>query len=401
MLQRRQGSGDAVLDRDGRIIPESTMFLGELYETCQSLHTYRQYRSQVLLFERFRAAYDRGRGMPYDEVDDGFLKDLRSYRLKTVKIGTFLSAAFLWFRMFEFIQGKRWSKNLIGPGGPDSAYRIKIPATGYFSHPFLKGSRVVTMPKLPPHTDLDIIDEQLMGLITSDDIKEQWAIVLKTMRRLPLRRSEAMGLKIGQIPSRSELRRTRKLLERDSKALGINIPVQRAKRGGIRDAFFPLTLLEEYRSFIDIVRPKFLREEKSCDAVFVSTKTGLALNPQSLTNLYKLAAKEAAKITPRKTGAYQLSKARPHILRHRAVTDYARNYLEEGMEPDRVLLTIMDVCGVRNIETAAHYVHTAEDELQAESEGFIKATNKIEEKAASRLVNVVRTARRFRRRRRG
>jgi hypothetical protein len=395
---RKKPERDEVVDKYGRLLTAATMFLAHLRVTCASAQTYRQYRSQVLLFERFRAAHNGGAGLPYSQLGDNFLEDLRNFRLQRVKIGTFLGEASLWFRMFEYIQLHGWTQGLIGRPTADRSYRIALPASNQTKHFFLKGFTSLTIPKLPTHADFDIIDLNIMYLVRRDDLRERWALILKTMRLIPLRRWEVVvGMEVDQIPTRLELQRLRRKLEKAGKALGLNIPVTRAKRGGIRDAFFPLTLLEEFRDYIDLVRPKHLRPGIKCDAIFVSTKTGKALNPQSFTNLYKRATRRASRSTPREVGDYNLAKARPHLLRHRSVTDYARNYLKEGMQPDQVLLTIMDVTGIKSIEVAGHYVHIAEDELKLASQSFIDATNKLEHLAASRLVSAVREGTRSRR----
>ena len=394
VIQKRPKGGDVVLDKFGRIIPESSMFLIDLYESAESDKTYVQYRSQVLLFERFRSAYAKGAGLPYDQLGDAFLKDLRSYRIKIILVSTFLGAASLWFRMFQFIQDNGWTKHLIGPASALIPYRIRIPSKG--KHFFLKGKRVITIPKLPTHEDLDLIDEQVMALAKDENIKERWALILKTLRRIPLRGSEVFGITVDQIPTRAQLKRLRSRLTRLSKPLGLNVPVTRAKKGGVRDAFFPLSLLDEYREYIDLIRPKLVRDGGEPKEVFLSAKTGNVLKRQSLTNIYKIAAGLVSDVTPRAVGEYLLAKARPHILRHRAITDYVRNYLVEGMGADRALMTVMEVAGIKNIEVAARYVHIAEDELAHAAPEFVNATNKIEQAAASRLVNSYRTGNRKR-----
>lgn len=174
-----------------------------------------------------------------------------------------------------------------------------------------------------------------------------------------LRRSEAVALPIDAIPSAREVSALRSAGKASGLSKPVPIIVHGSKTGAVRVVDFPLSLVERLRDFIDDDRP-FLRPAKTERAIFVSSQTGRALHPQSVTNQY-CRARLAAISTARSDGASEqeishIERVHGHVHRHRAVTDSMTSQLEHGIDPLHAMLTVMRNAGM-SLETMLGYLH--------------------------------------------
>ncbi|MBB6180786.1 tyrosine-type recombinase/integrase [Pseudorhizobium flavum] len=174
-----------------------------------------------------------------------------------------------------------------------------------------------------------------------------------------LRRSEAARLPIDVVPSAQEVSALRSAAKASGIMRPVPIRVQGAKTGVGRVVDFSLSLVERLRVYIDEDRP-FLGPEKAERSIFVSSRTGRALNPQSITNQY-FRARSNAIYTARADGVSEweirdMMRVHPHVHRHRCITDSMTSKLEHGLDPLHAMLDVMNSSGI-TLETMLGYLH--------------------------------------------
>lgn len=368
-----------VIDRRGHVMRAQSQFLQHLWALYPPT-TLRTYVFALLDVERSLAAYFDGKGLPYYKANDAFFERLRVEHLdvRGNDLKTFSRIIMIYFRYLQFAQDQAWASGLIGKG-PN--FNVVLPPTGYIDHPVLAGERIDKIPELPTHRDLELVEACAMDLFKTPRLKRRFSILCQMTKDYAFRRSEGLGITIQQIPTRERLEELRIDVEQGRQAPIQPVPVLRSKGGGVRDANFTLSLLEEIRDYIDVHRKHDLKKGVSTDAVFVSLKTGKQLTPQWFTNIYKRAARKAASEHPRKFGQMSLATLRPHHSRHRGITDLLRGYLQAGMDPNMAILMTMDLVGIRSLDVVTRYLHLAEAELEEDSEEFRAASHAREERA--------------------
>ncbi|WP_334545040.1 tyrosine-type recombinase/integrase [Rhizobium leguminosarum] len=358
-----------MIDRYGFVMRPQTLFLGRL-QHLYSDATYRSYARALLDIERINACYDGGKGLPFSKVSDAHLEKQREEFIehRGVSLGAYKRTMMIGGRFWKFAQQEGWVENLIGASENRRKFRINIPKTGFKDHPVMQGSVIWQIPTLPTHRDFELIEAAGMTLIRAPSLKRRFRVFCLILKTLALRRSEVTRLNIASIPTRKQLERLRRAAEAGDKAWTIAIKVQCSKRGGIREAQFPIPLLEEIRDYIDFDRPKDIKGSSKHGAIFVSRKTGKQLCDQWITNLFKRAARKAAAMYSREFGEMNLAEVRPHHYRHRGITDLLRGYLQEGKDPTEAVLMTMQLAGIRTLDVIMGYLHLAEAELEEQSQ---------------------------------
>jgi site-specific recombinase XerD len=372
-----------MIDRYGFVMRPQTLFLGRL-RSLYSEATYRAYARALLDIERINACYKGGQGLPFSNVSDAYLDQQREEFLehRGVGLGPYKRTMMIGFRFYIFAQQEGWADNLIGASDNRRKFRINIPKTGFKDHPVMKGSVIWQVPTLPTHRDFELIEAAGMTLIKAQSLKRRFRIFCMVLKTLALRRSEAARLNIASIPTKGQLERLRRTAEAGDRAWTVAIKILRSKRGGIREAQFPISLLEELRDYIDLDRRKDVKGSSKHGAIFVSRKTGQQLCDQWITNLYKRAARKAAAMYSREFGDMNLAEVRPHHYRHRGITDLLRGYLQEGKDATEAVLITMQLAGIRSLDVIMGYLHLAEAELEEQSEAHRNVAAKREKRAA-------------------
>lgn len=382
-LHRHSDGRISMIDRHGFVMRPQTIFLERL-RGFYSAATYRAYARRLLDIERINACYGGGRGLPYYNVTDVYLETLREEYLEErgASLAHFKLTMNIGARFWKFAEQEKWASGLYGTNSKGRKFRINVPETGFQDHPVMAGDVIWQVPRLPTHRDLELIEGAGMTLIKAPSLKRRFRIFCLILKILALRRSEAARLNIASIPTRAQLARLRQQADAGKKPWTVAIKVQRSKRGGIRVAEFPISLLEEIRDYIDKDRPKDVKGSSKHGPIFVSRKTGKQLGDQWITNLFKRAANKAAAMYSREHGDMNLSEVRPHHYRHRGITDLIRGYLEAGKDPTESILIVMQLAGLRSLEVIMGYLHLAE----AEMEDRTAANREVSEKREKRAV---------------
>lgn len=389
VLRSHSDGRHTMVDRHGFVMRPHTLFLSRL-KMLYAGATYRGYARALLDMERINACYNGGQGLPYSRVSDAYLEKLRLEFLehRGVALGTFKQTMRIGLRFYVFAQEEGWTHALVGTNESGRRYRINVPRSGFKDHPVMKGTVVWQVPKLPTHRDFELIEAAGMSLIKAPSLKRRFRIYCHVLKVLALRRSEGARLNIALIPSRRQLAKLRRSAEAGDRAWTVAIKVQRSKRGGIREAQFPISLLEELRDYIDRDRPKDVKGSGKHGPIFVSRKTGKQLGDQWITNLFKRAARKAAAQNSRDFGEMDLAKVRPHHYRHRGITDLLRGYLQAGMDATEAVLVTMQLAGIRSLDVVMGYLHVAEAEMEERSEIHRNVAQKREQRTALDLARL-------------
>jgi integrase len=364
-LDWREDGRCSMIDTDGRVMLLQAAFMNHLFR----LYAKKSYQSMcrmLLDLTRIMRAYDQGKGLELHNLDDAFLVDrLRPEFLvyRGVKVSTLRRNMRVLFRCLQFGERNGFFSGVIGSEHDDARFRVNLPGGAFKNHPVMSGIEPRIVPAIPTHLDLDIVEAETMSLIKRPSIKRRLQLMTRTARPLGFRRSELANLTASLIPSKHDLVKLRAGAEAGQRAWTVPIPVARAKGGGTRVAHFHIGLLEELREFIDTDRKEHLKPGVNTDAIFVSTKTGDALEPSYFTNTLKLGARKAAAHHSRQFGDIDLRKVHPHHYRHRAATDMLIGFLRSGMKPLEAVLTVMDALGIKRFSTISIYLSLAQAEL--------------------------------------
>lgn len=385
-------SGQPILeDAHRNVIAAPTAFL-----LHQRLHGRGESTVQVrgrMLLDLFRVLHDGrgGQGIALEEVNDNFLDVWRAHLIgdqfdsygeptgnRGIKPKTFNAHLALFLMFLDYAQKAEWVSNLIGES--DEAAGIWFPVSitredGVIDHDFFISTERDSERKLPKDDDFDLVEAALArGRKTKALVKRDRCICL-CMRVCTLRRIEVIErLNVSSIPSAKRLKQFYAEAAENGSVLTIPITIKRAKKGGKRFVEFPPSLLVEIREYIDGPRKDLVARKrqhlgyKEPKQVFLSNRTGLPLRPQSLTNFYKAAAKEAAKNHTPSLGRVDLAKMNPHINRHKAITTITIERLRAGRSDEEAIRYAMDMAGHKSKATAAIYLHYAQDIAAEKSE---------------------------------
>ncbi len=402
-------SGQPVLlDRFGRIILEPTAFLYDMRLNSKSLETIRQYARILLDFFRLLGEANAGEGIEWYKTDNTILEKWKTYCTGPRKIGTQLTgyrevkpAVFngrlaLMLRFFLFAQESGWASGLIG-SPTVGQFRISLlPTRNGMGHDCFVETEGEPHPAIPTDDDFDLVEASLTEFRKNPWLRERDRLISTMARTLTLRRLEIANMGVRSIPSRSKIEKFLKTAAERGLAMTIPIIVHGAKRSGKRKIQMTPSLVSSLRDYIDNVRNPFLEDREAraaengkmfvtTDKLFVSQKGG-ALLPQSMTNMYKIAARRAGERHEPALGGMPLKKVRLHHGRHKSITDLIVGWMRGGMSAEEALFAVMDAAGIKSIDTAARYIHLANEFLTAESPEHQEECRKRDSTVAARLL---------------
>jgi site-specific recombinase XerD len=351
---------------DGRMHLGATAFIMSLARTGNTL-TVHQYARVIVDFLCVLREADGGRGIPLEMVNDDILLRWRISQLQHREVGekVFRERLTIVLRFILYAQNNGWIPRILGDQLDDS---ISVQWDGQnMRHHLQKGTAEKPKPSPKALDDLRTLDAQIARQSKRALTKSTHGLLSKVLRAAALRRSEGLRMTVDDIPSKIALERLKSRVAAGVAEPFINFKIVSSKKGGERDISLSLTLAIELRDYIDTERAEFLRRKeisgKDVRAIFLSQKTGRALLPQSVTNLYKRAARGAAE----RLGRPNLRKISPHDERHRSITDFARENLAAGMSPAETMYKVLQFARLSRLDTAFIYLHLAEKEMRRRS----------------------------------
>ncbi|NKL44800.1 tyrosine-type recombinase/integrase [Rhizobium leguminosarum bv. viciae] len=386
-LRKRPDGRVVICNADCTRIFAPTLFLDELSETLAST-TILEYGSMLLEPFRLLSVAKQGSGLSWTEADDDFLSRWHMECITRRKISrkVFVRRLVLFLRFLLWAQENGWSKYHVGvqPGKGERRFAISIRLVkGNVWHRLMKGKIRKRRTRLPTHKVLDLVESSLAEGVVKPQLVERNHLALTCCRILTLRRSEVAALRVDTVPTRARLTRLAA-----NGVVTIPLVVMRAKGAGERDVDFPVSMLVALRDYIEFDRPKLLGFSGKDEGILfcANNRSGRALCPGTITNAYKSAAHRAADQNPELADAIRL--ARPHHLRHRAITDLAAGCLAEGMTADQTMLMVMDQAAVSSLGMARHYMHLAEADVRKRSKEWKAAEKDLDRRSGSRLAAV-------------
>ncbi|WP_168291538.1 site-specific integrase [Rhizobium leguminosarum] len=383
-LRKRLDGRVVICNADGTRIFAPTLFLDELSETLAST-TILEYGSMLLEPFRLLSVAKQGAGLPWTQTDDDFLSrwHLECITRRKISRKVFVRRLVLFLRFLLWAQENGWSEHHVGvqPGKGERRFAISIRlVNGNVWHQLMKGKKRKRKTRLPPDKVLDLVESSLAEGVVKPALKKRNHLAMSCCRVLTLRRSEVAALRVDTIPTKAELAR----LTAKGDVIK-SLVAMRAKGAGERDVDFPISILVALRDFIEFDRPKLLGSSGKDEGILfcANNRSGKAMCPGTLTNMYKSAAHRAADQNPELAESIRL--AHPHHLRHRAVTDLAAGLLAEGMTADQAMLTVMDQAAVSSMAMARHYMHLAEADVRKRSKEWKAAEKDLDRRSGSRL----------------
>ncbi|MBP2443805.1 hypothetical protein [Rhizobium leguminosarum] len=362
--------GFIVYNRSGNVILAVTMYLMHLLVFGRARSTVHQYGRQIVTILRSLEASD----IDLFKTDDHVLSLLNvdAVEIRRIKVNTWTKQLYQFLKMLAFAQAMGFCDRIIGHNqeGQQPEFRISLLPGEAFSHALLKqrgeGYEIVD---LPTDDEFRLVEAELLRT-GSIALRQQRLAMLAFLRAAPSRRCELAALTCTVVPTRAEFDRQRREQLMKNDVRGIRISFYRAKKEADRKrpATVPLSTVEQLINFRDRYRPALLKAGKDPEAMFVSAATGERYNPQSLTNMFKIAAASAQS----KHGG-KLKRIRVHHYRHRAITTMTREFLLAGMDVAEAFFIVMAEADV-TFDVMCIYLHLAKEELDANSEPYRKAS---------------------------
>lgn len=398
------GGQPILVDVYGRVILPVTSWLRHLREHNRSLDTVRVYARRIHDFFTFLFLYDGGRGKAWETVDDNLLAQWKLFLLgppdfknkakkppgfRYIAKGTFNGYLRTILQFYLYAQKQGWASGMIGEADAShgSRYKILVEYKGDSGssiwHHLIESESGKPEVQLPSDQVLDEILAEIATRPKRPALAERDLLINEWMQRCFLRRSEAVRLRLSQIPSRKKLEALENQARdeanfglglNDGAALVVPIRIEGAKKGGPRIVHAPLSLLMRTRDWIDDGREQILAAKRKPgqprekpEDLFLSLRTGAALEAQSVTNGFKIAAKSAEEKYPDTPSLVPHGKVRPHHNRHLGITDTTAGLLSSGMSETEAKLTVMELAGIKRWETATIYIHMAQRRQHATS----------------------------------
>ena len=347
--------------------------------------TARQLVDMLFVMENFNG----GRGLPLESVSDTFLEQLRIHftgpkfskgratGCRGISNRTWNSNLSVFLQYLLYCERKGRVNGLIGIRSREVSFKVELEEANPFPvHrlvlPEVEPDEVV----IPDDAAFEAVQAAREEMVVNPVLNRRNALISAVMDE-GLRRSEAVSLPIDVIPAASAVRRLRSAAQSSGIPKPVPIRVVGAKTGRVRVVNFALALVERIRDFIDDDRPT-LRPARGERAIFVSQKSGKQLNPQIVTNQY-CSARTSAITTAREEGADELEikdirRVRPHVHRHRHVTDGLTTLLENGIDPVHAMLDVMSNAGM-SLSTMIHYLHLG----QSRRKSVLKKQGRVDE----------------------
>jgi integrase len=305
----------------------------------------------------------------WDDVNDFVLLNWREELLRggciDKVVNSYVSTV---FRFYLWAERNGYTHGLIGEADweqqvhPPLTVEIKVgpKRTKSYSSPILK--RTIAQPLLPIPTNDEItkVHEALAELHgVRDDLLVRDTLILTWMEQTGVRRNEVVTLNLSQIPEWDEIERLQEV--------GDNKEISIVGKGGKKRSIWAGTdllfqtqeyIVEERQSIVDHFRERLGSTYKKPKAVFLSSKSGRQLHPDSISQTFAKAFRKAG------VGGSG------HRVRARFLTNLTENAFESEFErrgsiPDLVstLLPVAQIAGHSRVETLIPYVGIAKKRM--------------------------------------
>jgi integrase len=348
-----------LIDSENRIIEAPSDWLRYLRVIRrEAADSVRQYAYHL----KYWWSYLSRAGVAWDAVDDFIMMNWRDEFLQRgcdeEVVNRYLSTV---FRMYLWAERNSYTHNLIGES--DVERSIIPPLTVHIrighnkvrscSSPLL--IRTTAKPILPTPTNDDItkVHEALEELYGGNiDLMIRDGLVLSWMEQTGSRRAETLSLKRSQIPGWDEIL----VLEKTGEKKEITVIGKGSKR---RLLWVGADLLSQTRDYIEEereavaarLRGRFGSSYKNPDEIFLSSKTGLPLHPDSISQKFAKAFRKAGV-------AGSGHRVRARFLTNLAVNTFEREFEKLGSIPDltSTLLPVAQIAGHSDVNTLKAYL---------------------------------------------
>lgn len=308
-------------------------------------------------------------GKVWDAVDDFVMLNWRDACLQQsideATVNGYLSTV---FRMYLWAEKNGYTHGLIGEADlqnnllPSLSVEVKFDRRGArsYSSPLLIRTTAKPILPTPTNDEITLVHEALAELYEdNEDLMVRDSLVLSWMEQTGVRRAEFMSLKRSQIPDWDGIY----ALEIKEEKKEITIV---GKGGKKRLIWAGSDLLTQTRYYIEIERQAVVDNLRSRNGptyknpqeIILSSKTGLPLHPDSLSQKFARAFSKAGV----KGSGHRI---RARFLTNLAVNAYERELEKLGSVPDvmSTLLPVAQIAGHKNIQTLECYLAFAKKRL--------------------------------------
>jgi len=362
-----------IVDRYGRMMVGPTDFLrvkrkASRTNSAEAIHQTGRQLVDVLFVV---ANSNDGDGVALKSLSDQFLERLKSHftgpklsqnkatgcRGVTNEVWNANLSVFLQYLLY--CEKRGLVQGLIGVRDSQRRYNIELEECDPFPvHRLVSDKIEPDEVVIPDETAFDAVLAAREEMFADPVIRRRNTLISLVMDE-GLRRWEAVTLPIQAIPPTAKVEALRAAAKSSGIPKPVPIKVIGGKTGRVRVVNFSLSLVERIRDFIDDDRPA-LRPAMGERAIFVSSRNGKQLHPQTITNQYCVARKKAI-TTARNEGGGSIEigdmlRVHPHVHRHRCVTDTMTSLLENGIDPLHAMLDVMTNAGM-SLSTITRYLH--------------------------------------------
>lgn len=355
-----------LVDYDYKIIEAASDWLRHLRVLRRkSARSVRQFAYHL----KYWWSFINGRTVRWDAVHDRLMFEWRDELLREGiserTVNGYISTV---FRFYLWSERCGYTSGLIGE--PDMERNIHPPLT--VDVKFIRGgTKVYTSPVListtrqsvlpvPTNDEISLIHEALSELYGKNhELLIRDTLILTWMEQTGSRRAETLNLKVNQIPSWSEIDSLKMSGEK------LEVPVL-GKGGKTRSLWVGADLLTQTRDYIEeereVVVAAFRRRlgtgYKRPKEIFLSSKTGRVLDPDSVSQSF---AKAFRKAKVKGSG----HRVRARFLTNLTVSNLAAELERRGSMPDltSALLMVAEIAGHKNVGTLRPYIVAAKKRL--------------------------------------
>ncbi len=305
----------------------------------------------------------------WNSVDDFVMMNWRDEYLEAGSsegtVNGYLSTV---FRMYLWAEKNAYTHELIGEADwergvrPPLSVEIRFDRRGIkrYSSPLLIKTTAKPILPTPTNDEITKVHEALAELYGNNiNLMVRDALILSWMEQTGIRREETLTLRQSQIPEWKEIME----LEEAGEKKEITVIGKGNKR---RSLWVGADLLSQTRDYIEeerqVIVTRFhntLRSHyKNPPEIFLSSKTGLRMNRDSISQKF---AKAFRKAGVRGSG----HRVRARFLTNLAVNTFERELEKLGAIPDMTsaLLPVAQIAGHSNIETLSHYLALSKKRL--------------------------------------
>lgn len=355
-----------LVDYDHRIIEAASDWLRHLTVfRRKSERSVRQFAYHL----KYWWSYINRRGISWEAVDDFVLvawrEELIREGIKERTINGYVSTI---FRFYLWAERSGYTRGLIGEPDlernihPPLSVNVKFRKRGVktYSSPVLVCTTQQSIVPTPTNDEITLVHEALTELYgTHNDLFIRDTLILTWMEQTGVRRAEAISVKAHHIPEWNEI----DALQESGEKLEVTINGKGGKR---RSIWVGADLLSQTREYIEEEREATVKRfraqlgtsYKRPKELFLSSKTGLALDPDSVSQIF---AKAFRKAKVRGSG----HRVRARFLTNLAGSMYAAEYEKRGSIPDSIstLLPVAQIAGHARVESLIPYIVAARKRL--------------------------------------